>query len=281
MSAPDKRLNAYRLDLAEAALRGKVEAAAFTEGVQRQLRTPVASLRREPSPEAMQVSEALMGEPLRVFDTRDGWAWVKLEGDGYVGYLDAAALRGEVIAPTHEVAVLSTLVYPKPDLKSQPAHVIPMLAQLAVIGQEKDYLLLASGGYVFAKHVRPIRSGMGDFVDVAERFLFVPYYWGGKTVRGLDCSGLVQLSLNAVGWPAPRDSDMQEQGLGQLLAASDRKTLRRGDLIFWQGHVGIMADAETLLHASGYHMMVAIEPLAQTMTRYEAAGKPVTAVRRL
>ncbi len=280
MSALDKRLNAYRPDLAEAGLKGKVEAANFTEGVLKQIRTPVASLRREPSADAMQVSEALLGEPLRLLDERDGWAWVKLAGDGYVGYVDEAALRGEAIAPTHEVATLSTLVYPKPDLKSQPAHMIPMLAQLTVIGQEKDYLLLASGGYVFAKHVRPVGTGMGHFVDVAERFLFTPYYWGGKTIRGLDCSGLVQLSFNAVGWPAPRDSDMQEHTLGQSLSASERKTLRRGDLIFWQGHVGMMADQESLLHASGDHMMVVIEPLAQAVKRYEAKGKPVTATRR-
>ncbi|MCA0433804.1 MAG: C40 family peptidase [Proteobacteria bacterium] len=281
MSSLDKRLHAFRPDLAEASLKGKVEAQAFSEGTLKQVRTPVASLRREPSPSAMQLSEALMGESLRVLDERDGWAWVKLEADSYVGYVESVALRSEVLAATHEVSAPSTLVYPKADIKSQPAHMIPMLAQLSVIGQEKDYLLLASGGYVFARHVRPYHAGMGDFVAVAERFLFTPYYWGGKTIRGLDCSGLVQVSFNAVGWPALRDSDMQEATLGTLLPPAEHKKLRRGDLVFWKGHVGIMADAETLLHASGHHMMVAIEPLSEAVARNEAAGKPITSIRRM
>ncbi len=280
MASTDKRLNAWRPDLAESALKGRVEALRFTDGVVKQLRTPVASLRRQPEASSMQVTEVLMGERLRVLDQKDGWAWVKLEADGYVGYVDASALRAEVLEATHEVATLSTLVYPKADLKSQPAHMIPMLAELTVIAEEKDYLLLATGGYVFAKHVRPLRSGIGDFVDVAERFLFAPYYWGGKTIRGLDCSGLVQVSFNAVGWPALRDSDMQEETLGSILPESQHSSLRRGDLVFWDGHVGIMADAENLLHASGHHMMVAIEPLKATVARSVAKGKPITKIRR-
>lgn len=280
MQSLDQRLHAFRSDLAEANLKGQVEAKRFTEGVVKQVRTPVLSLRKAPSPDASQLTEALMGENLRVLDEKEGWAWVKLEDDHYVGYVDAAGLRSEMLPPTHEVAVPSTLIYPKADLKSQPAHMIPMLARLTVIAQEKDYLLLASGGYVFANHVRPFRSGKGDYVDVAERFLFSPYYWGGKTIRGLDCSGLVQVAFNASGKPSLRDSDMQEETLGTVLPESEHKKLRRGDLVFWDGHVGIMADSESLLHANGHHMMVAIEPLAQAVARIGATGKPVTRIRR-
>jgi cell wall-associated NlpC family hydrolase len=281
MAGLDKRLHAYRPDLAEAGLKGKVEAARFTEGVVKQVRTPVASLRRQPSPTSMQLTEALMGERLRVLDEKDGWAWVKLEADHYVGYVESAALRDELLEATHEVLAPSTIIYPKADLKTQPAHMIPMLAQLTVIAAEKEFLLLATGGYVFARHVRPLRSGMGDYVAVAERFLFAPYYWGGKTIRGLDCSGLVQVAFNAVGWPSLRDSDMQEETLGKVLSEPERGTLKRGDLVFWDGHVGIMADGENLLHANGHHMMVAVEPLAVAVERIGKTGKPVTKIRRM
>ncbi len=278
MSNPDKRLHAYRPDLAEAALRGRIDAPRFVEGHEMQVGLAVASLRRQPDDGAMQLTEALPGERLTVFDEANGWAWVKLARDGYVGYVKPALLVKPGAAATHEVATPSTFLYPKPDLKTQTAHILPMLSRVAVSGTEKDYSAV-NGGFIFSKHLAAAGSGSGDFVSVAERFLFTPYYWGGKTVHGLDCSGLVQMSLLATGHQAPRDSDMQEEALGTAIKKGE--ALRRGDLVFWDGHVGIMTDREMLLHANGFDMMVVIEPLAAAVARSEAKGKPVTSIRRL
>jgi cell wall-associated NlpC family hydrolase len=277
----DKRLNLYRPDLADVALRGRIEAARFVEGHPMQVGRTVASVRRQPSATSMQLSEALPGETLQVFDEAEGWAWVKLDRDGYVGHVEAARLTPLSATARHEVAVPSTLLYPKADLKTQPATFLPMLARVAVTDEEKDYAAVAANGFVFSKHLRPVGSGggTGDFVSVAERFLHTPYYWGGKTVHGLDCSGLVQVSLHAVGVDCPRDSDMQQATLGVSLPQGEKP--RRGDLVFWDGHVGIMADRETLLHANGFDMMVVLEPLAAAVARSEAKGKPVTSVKRL
>lgn len=284
MAGPDKRLNAYRPDLAELSLRGRIEAAHFVAGQPAQIAAPVASIRGQPSASAAQLTQALMGETLKVFDRKDGWAWVKLDHDGYVGYVEASLLRDDVVAPTHEVATPSTLIYPKPDLKTQPALIIPMLARLSLKAEDKhedrDYVELATGGFVYKRHLRPLNSGMGDYVDVAERFLFAPYYWGGKTIHGLDCSGLLQVAVQSVGMIALRDSDMQEETLGTALAPSQHNRLQRGDLVFWDGHVGIMADETNLLHANGFHMMVALEPLAAATERIGKTGKPVTSIRR-
>ena len=275
----DKRLHLYRPDLADASLRGRIEAQRFVEGKSAQVISPLISLRRQPSETSMQLTQVLLGETLKVFDEKDGWAWVKLDRDGYVGHVAAAALSATVATMTHEVSTPSTLAYPKPDLKTQPATVVPMLSRLAAVGEEKDFMKLARGDFVHKRHLRPIDTGMGDYVDVAERFLFAPYYWGGKTIHGLDCSGLVQVALQSVGWPCLRDSDMQEETLGTVLATGEK--LQRGDLVFWEGHVGIMADAESLLHANAFHMMVAIEPLKVAVERIATTGKPVTKVRRL
>lgn len=279
MANPDKRLNLYRPDLADVALRGRIEAARFVEGRPMQVGLAVASVRRQPSATSMQLTQALPGETLKVFDEAGGWAWVKLDRDGYVGHVERAALVVPAAPATHEVATPSTFLYPKADLKTQPARVLPMHSCVAVAGSEKDFAETADGGFIHMRHLQPVSSGIGDFVAVAERFLFTPYYWGGKTVHGLDCSGLVQVALHAVGHPCLRDSDMQEATLGQALKPGEK--LRRGDLVFWNGHVGIMADAENLLHANGFHMMVVVEPLTAAAERIAMTGKGITSIKRL
>lgn len=278
MTNLDKRLHLHRPDLADAALRGRIDAARFVEGRPAQVAMQIASVRRMPDPASMQLTEALPGETLKVFDEKDGWSWVKLDRDGYVGHVETKRLVPRAATPSHEVSVPSTLLYPKADLKTQPATTLPMLSRLSAVSGDGQYAD-SGAGFVFAKHLRPADSGSGDFVSIAERFIFTPYYWGGKTVHGLDCSGLVQLALHATGRDCPRDSDMQEESLGTALAKTEK--LRRGDLVFWKGHVGIMADADMLLHANGFEMMVVCEPLADAIARSDAKGQPVTSVKRL
>lgn len=280
MTTLDKRLNVYRPDLADARLRGRVEAPAFADGLLMQVVTPIVSVYREPRADAMQLTQSLLGETLRVFDIADGWAWVQLTADRYVGYVMANALSDEVTAPTHRVSVPSTLVYPRPNLKTQPAIPVTMNARVTVTGTDGAFSWLADDRFIYSAHLKLLGENETDFVSVAEMFRHVPYYWGGKSVHGLDCSGLVQLSLEACGLSCPRDSDMQES-LGQPLMVNDLDTLARGDLVFWKGHVGIMASNETLLHANGHHMMVVAEPLREAVTRIAATGSEVTHIRRL
>jgi cell wall-associated NlpC family hydrolase len=267
----DKRLNAFRPDLADLALKGQVEAVRFSQGIKMRVIAPVASVHREPRFDAMQTTQALFGEEATVFDVQEGWAWVQLVRDRYVGYVSRDALTENLEQPTHRVAVASTHLYPGPSIKSQPATVLPMQAVFAA--EERDGFLRLSGSrFVFVPHATPIHIREADPAAIAERFLSVPYYWGGKTFHGLDCSGLMQLSLQACGIEAPRDSDMQEEALGKPVTDT-----QRNDLVFWKGHVGIMWDEATLLHANGHHMMVVKEPFADAVKRI---GKP-TSIKRL
>jgi cell wall-associated NlpC family hydrolase len=229
----------------------------------------------------MQVTQALMGEKVRVFESREGWAWGQLERDGYVGYVAAGALSERATEPTHRIAVPASFAYPAPDVKSQPAVMLPMNALVAVAGGDAEYARLADGRFVFARHLKPVREWAEDFAGVAEMFRHVPYYWGGKSVRGLDCSGLVQLALEACGIACPRDSDMQERDLGVELRINDLGGLKRGDLVFWNGHVGIMTDGATLLHANGHHMLTVSEPLREAADRIARSHSQVTSIKRL
>ena len=276
MSDFDKRLFAVRADLADVRLKRRVEAARFVEGVPAQCAVPVAGVFRSPSDDAMQLSQMLLGEALLVFEQSNGWSWVQLDGDSYVGYVRDTVLRDAKSARTHRVTVPLTHLYPKPDFKSQPAIAVPMNAELCVTNESGDFHVLASGRHIHARHAST--GTQSDFVSVAEQFLHTPYLWGGKTVMGIDCSGLVQAALQACGIDAPRDSDMQEHGLGVDISG---ETLRRGDLVFWKGHVGIMQDSASLLHANGHHMLVVSEPLQVAMERIAAKGSSVTAVKRM
>jgi cell wall-associated NlpC family hydrolase len=282
VAAFDPRLTPARADLAARRLEGKVEAARFVDGEPREVAEPQAPVRRAPSPEAPLDTEALKGERVCVYEASDeGWAWGQLETDGYVGWLPASALRPPGPAPTHRVAALRTLVFPGPSIKLPPLEALPLGSRLAVTRIEAPFAVTASGGFVPARHLAPIEARESDFVAVAERFLGAPYLWGGKTSLGLDCSGLVQVALAACGVACPRDSDMQENTLGQPVAPADLSGLRRGDLLFWKGHVAIVRDRTTLLHANAFHMAVAIEPFDEAIARIRSAGSELTSVRRL
>ncbi len=281
MTTLDRRLHAYRDDVADLRLLGQVEAQRFAEGALRRVAAPIVSMRKAPRFDAPQLTEVLMGETLRVFAEDEGWAFVQLDGDGYVGYVAADAL-GEIGEPaTHKVRVPSTFIYPEPSIKTQPAEVLPMLAAVPVKDVDGKFARLADGRFVFAAHLSPRDSFESDPVAVAERFLHVPYYWGGKSTRGIDCSGLVQVALTSCGIAALRDSDMQETTLGSALPLEAITSLKRGDLLFWKGHVGLVRDEATLLHATGHFMQVVNEPLVAAITRIAAAGDPVTSIRRL
>jgi cell wall-associated NlpC family hydrolase len=271
MTTLDRRVNAFRPDLADAGLRGQVEAGRFVEGRRAMIVCGSAPLRRDPSPGGALDTEALMGEAITVFEEEEGWAWVQLARDSYVGYLPDYAYRFVTHPPTHRLAVPRSFVYPGASMKLPHVDVLSQGARLTVVAEEGDFALLATGGAVWRRHLVPVDTTMPDYVAVAERLEYAPYLWGGRTTLGLDCSGLVQLALDAAGIAAPRDSDMMERELGQPLAIGDDLAgLRRGDLVFWKGHVGLMADAGTLLHANGHFMQVTREPLRVAVERIAA-----------
>ncbi|MGB3501669.1 MAG: NlpC/P60 family protein [Mesorhizobium sp.] len=270
MSALDRRLNAFRADLADERLRGVVDAARFATGRPAVIGVPVADLRSGPAETSGIDTQLLRGETVSVFDERDGYAWVQAARDGYVGYVALSALATSAEPATHIVSAPRTFAYPGPDIKLPVIHALSMGSALAVAGFEErrgtGYAVLLDGTAVIARHIRAIGAIDDDYVAVAEILIRTPYLWAGASAFGIDCSGLVQLSMHMAGKAAPRDSDMQAAGLGTAIDPAETR-LRRGDLVFWKGHAAILTDAETIIHANGNTMDVALEPLDAAVQR--------------
>ena len=278
----DPRLHAYRPDVAAASLRGKVKSERYVEGEVQQVVRASAPLRRRPAFTEALENELLFGERVRVYEEADGWAWVQLERDGYVGYTRSDVLRRELHETTHRVSALGTFIYPVPDIKSAPITHVSMNAELSVGDQDERFLGLKTGGWVIARHVSEATRFARDFVAVAERFIGTPYLWGGRTRLGLDCSGLLQVVLEAAGRKSPRDSDMQQAALGvSIPVPPELEGLERGDIVFWPRHAGVMVDSVMLLHANAHHMAVAVEPLSDAADRIARAGSGISTIKRL
>ncbi|MGH6763252.1 MAG: NlpC/P60 family protein [Phyllobacterium sp.] len=286
MTALDRRLNAFRPDLGDVRLRGQIETENLVEGRPMRVIAPIADLRKQPRPDSGIDTQLIYGDDVLMFEDAEGWCWVQNERDGYVGYVTDTALDERAAAPTHRVTAPRTFVYPGPDLKFPVIKALSMGSLLSVTGWEErrgtQYAVLSSGEAVVARHIAPIDDRATDFVAVAESLINTPYLWGGVSGFGIDCSGLVQLSLLMAGKNVLRDSDMQAQSIGNLIetdASYDR--LQRGDLVFWNGHAAMMADDRMLLHASGYTMSVTLEPLTQAIERIMPFYGLPTCVRRI
>ena len=278
----DPRFTPARPEVAAKYLEGKVTAARFVAGESFVVTDAIAPLRTAPRADAMLQTQALMGERVTIYDRPgEGWAWGQLDSDGYVGWLPEAALGKPGAAPTHKVAATRTFAFPGPSIKLPPHDALPFGAAVTVARTEGSFAVTTAGVFLPTQHLVPINYRSSDMVAVAEMFLGTPYLWGGKTSLGIDCSGLVQVALTACGIGAPRDSDMQEAGLGASVPVTQLHQLKRGDLIFWKGHVAIVRDALTIIHANAHHMATAVEPTRDAVSRIKAAGSDITSIKRL
>lgn len=278
----DPNRHAYRPDLADRRLEGRVDSARFVSGEPAWCRVGVAALRGRPGTDSEQASQLLWGEEVAVFERRDGWAWVQGVRDGYVGYVAEEALGGQAAPAAHRVVALRSFLYPAPGMKRPPLDALPFMSRVRIVDEAKGYLRVEPDGWLYARHVAPADALEPDFVATACRFVGVPYLWGGLSALGIDCSGLVQIALAAAGIAAPRDTYMQAAELGAEVADhGDTSNLRRGDLVFFPGHVGLLDGSGGFVHANGHDGMVSVHRLDDVLARERTLrGNGISVVRR-
>ena len=283
MDKLDPRLHAYRPDLADEALRGQVEASRFVRGSLKRIVAPVAALYKIPDTLSERQSECLFGEDVKVFEEKNGFCWVQAQQDGYVGYIEQSKIGSIGNHPTHRVNVPRTFQYRDADLRSPMISPLSMGSRISVVGEAETrgtrYARLDNGSFVVFNHITPVSTVEDDYVTIAESFIHTPYLWGGKSGLGIDCSGLVQLALMMTGRTVLRDTDMQQATIGKDIAPENG--LQRGDLVFWKGHVAIMVDSGTLIHANGASMDVRKENLDHAIERIAKNHSVPTGYRRL
>ena len=290
MTKPDPRITPFRDGLAAGHLKNRIKADNYIDAVRHQVMMPVVPLHKAPSSASMMDTQLLLGAEFDIYDIHNGWAWGQevqvakngANSTGYVGYVPKMALARSARTPTHRIKTIRAPVFLKPDLKTAIRTTLPLNAKIFIENEDRDYLRIPDMGFVHTNHVATLEGtkvDRRDFVALAELHMGLPYIWGGISPDGLDCSGLVQTALRAIGRNSQRDTDMQETELGSALP--ENAQLKSGDLVFWQGHVGIMRDATNLLHANAYHMLVASEPLKDATNRIEKSAGPISSIKRL
>lgn len=274
----DRRVNAVRGDLADFSLAGILFAPHYAKAEAMHCMGQAAFVREEGNANARASSQLLPGETFHLLDVTGAWAWGFCDHDGYVGYVERAALGVGATPATHRVIARSAPLFSSPDIKSAVQGYLP--AGSRVSGEIAENFLITEDGAIHVRHVMPLSQDKTDWVAAAERQIGQPYVWGGRGAGGIDCSGLIQLALGQAGIKVPRDSDLQREGIGDPLDAD--AGLQRGDLVFFPGHVGIMMDASNMLHANAFWMSTVIEPLADVVARLKPEhDEPILARRRV
>ncbi len=260
----DKRIIPIRNDVASSEYKGFLTKRKFVKGKTYYVKKNFSNLFSRDKKNI--ISQLLYGEAVTVYEVKNGYAWLQSLRDDYVGYTEACNLQTKKINPTHKIIALCSIIYKTPNIKSIPITELSFNSLVEITGEikNKNFYKIKNLGWCHQKDLTNLKVENLDRVELAKKFLNTPYLWGGRNSMGIDCSGLIQNIFQINNRYFPRDSDMQEEFITTEIK---EKNLKKGDLIFWKGHVAMMIDNRNIIHANAFHMRTEIEPLRTAKAR--------------
>ena len=272
----DPRLTPANQNVACSSLRGQIEHTNFVEGQNYQVNVPFVDLLGAPGGERNR--QLIYGSKVKYFGETDGWAFIQNTYDDYVGYVPQETISLDT-NKTHIVSAPLSHVFSEPNIKAKNIATLPLTAKVSGKKVENGFLETELG-WIPIRHLQLKTKFATNPVEVAKLFLNSPYLWGGNTSLGIDCSGLIQVSMSLCGLRCPGDSDQQLAKLGQNIDIDT--TQEKGDILFWKGHVALALNARQVLHANAYHMSTVIEELSEAVIRIKnQEGNDIIARKRL
>ncbi len=218
---------------------------------------------KKPSQQSEVTSQIIYGEKFKILRKNKNWIKIKMSFDNYVGYIKNSKYVKK-FNPKYKVSDLKARVFKKPGISAN--NWLPLGSKLSVIHENKNYIKIEKNKWIKKKNIKKINHKETNFIKILKKFLNVKYVWGGKTYKGIDCSALIQIFFKYNNLFYPRDTKDQ---IKYSKKKFQRVKFKKGDIIFWKGHVAICLNSKKLIHAYGPEKKVVIMPIIETIIRIE------------
>ena len=228
---------------------------------------PLSNIYKKPNAFSEVTSQILYGEKFKIISKNKNWIKIKVSFDNYTGYIKNKYYTKDH-QPTHKIFTLKANIYNKQ--KNKTKNFLPFASRISMINENKKFVEFEKDKWINKKDIKKINHIEKDYLKVLKMFLKIKYLWGGKTYRGIDCSAILQLFFYYNNKFYPRDTKDQ---IKYSAKKNRSKVFKKGDIIFWKGHVAVCINAQKLIHAYGPEKKVLIMNIKETINRIERTAK--------
>ena len=226
-----------------------------------------SNIYKKPSSKSEVTSQIIYGEKFKILSKNKNWIKIKTSFDNYKGFIRNSKYI-EKFSPNYKVSSLKAKIFKKPGVGTNSW--LPLASKLSVFEQKRNYVKIEKNKWIKKKDIKKLNLRDKNFIKIFKKFLNVKYVWGGKTFKGIDCSALLQIFFCYNNSFYPRDTKDQ---IKYTKKNSKKRKFKKGDIIFWKGHVAMCLNSKKLIHAYGPEKKVVIMPIIETINRIQKTAK--------